>query len=194
MENRQSKKIMVIVSLVIIAVLTISSFSVMLIAKYAKSSNQLENDYTPGVYDTPTINDTVDADADGNFYKSNVIITVGSNDYPEFVRAALVITWQNAQGEVYGQPPVLGDDYSIEYNDADWTLGSDGYYYYNKAVKSGCSTEPLIGADQKLKQTGSAPEGYTMHVEVVAETIQAVGKTSDNITAVMDAWGVQPAD
>ena len=193
MENKQSKIRRFMLAFILIAVLTISAVSVTVIAKYLKGSNQLENDFTPGVYDTPMVSDTVSADADGNFYKSNVVITVGSNDYPVFVRANLVVTWQDSEGEIYGQPPVPGKDYSIEYNGTDWTLGKDGYYYFNKAVQSGGSTEPLIGSNQKLKQIGTAPNGYTMHVEVCAETIQAVG-TSGNKTAVMNAWGVQPDD
>lgn len=193
MENKQLKIRKLRVTLVTIAVLTMIAISVTVIAKYLNSSNQLENGFTPGVYDTPTVSDTVKEDTDGIFYKSNVVITVGSHDYPVFVRADLVITWQNDAGEVYGQPPVPEKDYTIEYNDTDWTLGTDGYYYYNEAVQSGDSTKPLIRENQKLKQTGKAPDGYTMHVEVIAETIQAVG-ISGNKTAVMDAWGVQPAN
>ncbi len=192
MKNKQSKIRIHKVALVTIITLTMIAISAAVIAKYFNSSNQLENNFTPGVYDTPMISDTVEKDTDSSFYKSNVVVTVGSNDYPVFVRANLVITWQNDSGEVYGQPPVPEKDYTIEYNKTDWTLGSDGYYYFNHIVQSGGSTKPLINADQKLKQTGKAPDGYTMHVEVIAETIQALGKTSDNKTAVMDAWGVQP--
>lgn len=169
------------------------------IAKYIQGSEQLKNDVSLAKYDSPTINDTVSINKDGNFYKSNVDVTVSNDhDYPVYVRVSIIVTWKNQAGNVYCEKPTLGTDYTLTRNTTDWTMHSDSngywYYYYNQAVEKGGKTSPLIGADQALTQISQAPVGYTMHVEILTETIQAIGFTTpttigdSSTTAVMDAW------
>ena len=43
-------------------------------------------------------------------------------------------------------------------------------------------------------RTGAVPaEGYDLQVTILAEAIQADGKTSNGTKAVVDAWGVDPS-
>jgi hypothetical protein len=101
----------------------------------------------------------------------------------------VVATWQDSNGKVYYSAPKLGTDYSFTYNTGNWTL-KDGYYYYNTAVAGG--TDDISFANE-VKQLSNAPtEDYTLHLEVLVETIQAIGKTDGNNSAVMDAWNIQP--
>ena len=39
---------------------------------------------------------------------------------------------------------IQANNIKINFNTADWNLGSDGYYYYNKTVKKGESTSKLF--------------------------------------------------
>ena len=188
----RKRKYRIIILTLILLICTVVSF---VVAKYVKSSNKLGSSFEPAVYDTPIIVETVSTDTDGFKYKTDVRVTAQDNGYPVYVRASFIVTWQDSNGNVLGTPPAEGTDYSIEYNDTDWTYNAnDGYYYYKNALSGGDTTFPLIGAEQKLKQLRSAPAGYAMNIEILAQTIQAVGNldTNDIMTAVYEAWGVQP--
>ncbi len=164
-------------------------------AKYIQSANQLTNVFQPAPYDTPIINEELKTDTDGLPYKTEVSVKAAKTDYPVYVRASFVINWQDENGNVLGTPPAQDTDYSLEYNDTDWAFNSaDGFYYYKSKLQSGSTTAPLIVENQKLKQISESPAGYSMHVDVLAQTIQAVGTmdSTESITAVYDAWGVQP--
>ena len=62
-------------------------------------------------------------------------------------------------------------------------------------LDSGQTTYPLIREDQKLKHLADPPEaGYSMHVEIAAESVQAAGTTDAGVKAVTDAWGFDPTE
>jgi apolipoprotein N-acyltransferase len=140
----------------------------------------------------PQISEEVSGDAGNITEKRNVTVNVGttsvSNDagYSVYVRAAVVITWQDSAGNVYIEAPEE-EDYTIVYGD-DWTYDSNtGYWYYNSVVKSGDQTTALI---QSCSALAAAPvNGYTLNVKIIAQTIQSAGSTdTGNKSAVMDAW------
>ncbi len=144
------------------------------VAKYVNSSQRLENSFSRDAYDTPTA-------------KANLSVEVGKHTYPVYVRVSIVANWVDSNNKVYCQVPTVSFNYDTE----NWTLYKDGYYYYNKAVASGNETLALLLTD--ITTSTSPPTGYTLHLEVLTETIQAVGITDDGkSTAVMDAWKVQP--
>lgn len=187
----RKQKYRIIIPIVLIIIGTITG---LVVAKYIGSSNKVGNFFVAAEYNTPVINETVKTDTDGFMYKTDVSMTAEDKEYPVYVRAAIIVTWQDSNGNVYGHQLVEGTDYTLEYNDTDWEYNSaDGYYYFKSAVASGASTFPLIRADQKLKQIKTAPTGYEMNIEILAQTIQAVGNTDtdSSVTAVYDAWGVQ---
>ena len=132
---------------------------------------------------TPTSSSTSIEEEFNGKVKNNVKIT-NTGDVDVYIRAAVVITWQDSSGKVLGQVPVAGTDYAITWSMADW-IGpkSDGYYYYKKPVSEDESTGVLFTDCKPLK---AAPvEGYTLHVEIISEAIQA-----EPTTAVTQAWGV----
>ena len=125
----------------------------------------------------------------------NTSVTIGDTPdagYSVYVRAAVIVTWQDAAGNVYFQSPTAGTDYLITYNEGSstdqWTKGSDGYWYYNSAVNSGQSTAKLI--DSCTAQKAAPKSGYTLNVTIAAQTIQSAGTTdTGDIPARKDAWG-----
>lgn len=118
-----------------------------------------------------------------NKVKSNVKIK-NTGDIAAYLRAAVVITWQDSRGNVYPQMPVAGTDYTIEFSDNGWDIEtSDGYYYYTKPVASKNCTEVLIN---EVKPVDSkTPEGYRLSVEILGDAIQSLPTK-----AVLDSWGV----
>lgn len=114
-------------------------------------------------------------------------VTVPNAGYPVYVRAAVVVNWINKEnGKICATPKDA--TYSV---DADgWTkpdepdeLDDFYYYYYNLKVNS---------LESEFKVTYTEVYGYDVQVQVIAQTIQAVGTVDNgtNNTAVFDAWGV----
>ena len=122
--------------------------------------------------------------------KKNVNLK-NTGDVDEYMRMCVVVNWKNSDGDVLGKA-VLPTEYTVTYNVDDWTLGEDGYWYYNTAVSAGSSTSNLIGSDGiKLSVDGLAeqPDGYYFSVDLVAQCIQAHPDS-----AVLEAWGVEAND
>lgn len=114
--------------------------------------------------------------------KSNVYIE-NTGNVDAYIRAAVVITWQDAKGNVYGTVPVKGTDYTItDPSNTSWVTGDDGFYYHKSPVKAGESTGVLIEKCEAVE--GKAPDGYTLHVEILGSGIQSLPCTAFN-----KAWG-----
>ena len=73
----------------------------------------------------------------------------------------------------------------LNLNLTDWTLGEDGYLYYNKALKPSEVTEPLFTAVTFNVTMGNEYQNATATVDVSAQAVQ----TANNGDTVMDAKG-----
>ena len=116
-------------------------------------------------------------------YDFNVSIKNTSN-IPAYIRAAVIITWRDANGNIYGQRPVAETDYTISFNTENWTL-HDGFYYYDSEVAAGTDTAILIHSCTVVES--KAPTGYFLSVEILAEAIQADGMGA---TSAQDAFAI----
>lgn len=131
-----------------------------------------------------------------NNEKTDVAVNVGDPGYAVFVRAAVVVTWKDPEnGNVLGSLPIAGTDYSIDYNEDDWFYrAGDGFYYYKAPVAyDGIEGSNLTGnlINSCTPVDGKTPTGYGLNVEIIAQTIQAVGETNTGDSpAVTAAWGV----
>lgn len=114
--------------------------------------------------------------------KSDVIVQ-NTGDIDAYIRAKVVITWKDNDGNVYAAAPEENRDYTISYNESDWTENG-GYWYYNSAVTPEKSTNNLINTCA-LTANSAAPAGYALSVEILAEAIQA-----EPAAAVQEAWHV----
>lgn len=110
--------------------------------------------------------------------KKNVSVK-NTGDAVAWIRAAVIVTWQNEAGNVYGTVPIEGTDYEINMNVVDengWLLGEDGFYYWYMPVESvkenanNCNTGILIN---ECEYIGNAPEGYFLNVEIIGSGIQS---------------------
>ena len=160
--NRKNYKFMVLlVSLVLILGVAVSGTVAFLI----DSTTPVTNTFTPSEVTT-----SVTETRSGNV-KSNVAIE-NTGDTTAYIRAAVVVTWQDEKGNVYGQSqPVAGTDYEISYNlSSGWKKASDGFYYWTKPVNKDAFTGELIAS---CSYKANAPEGYGLNVEILGSGIQA---------------------
>jgi len=176
----------------ILILIVLSLFTGTVVAYLATTSDPMSNTFQSEDQSDPQVQE--DAFTNGtSMQKQNVYVQVGDNGYSVYVRAAVVVVWTDGKGNVLPQTPVLGTDYSMTLG-ADWEKGSDGFYYYGsssslKPVASGGSTTNLIVSCEPQK---AAPvEGYALSVDIIAQTIQAMGCTdTGGIPAVQDAWKI----
>lgn len=144
------------------------------LAYIVAGSGPVENEFTPSKVTTAVVESF-----DGTT-KSDVKIR-NTGDTTAYIRAAVVVTWQDEAGNVYGQKPVEGEDYNINWTKNGWAEGDDGFYYYLSSVAAGGETKVLFTDCTPVE--GRAPEGYSLAVEILGSGIQSVPDT-----AVEEAW------
>ena len=103
-----------------------------------------------------------------------------------YIRTAVVINWENAEGQINGTAPKAGTNYTLSVDETNWELGEDGFYYYKTVVTFDGATEKTTPVVTISNVTGN-PEGFELVVEVLAEAIQAEGMGEDIDTA-QEAW------
>ena len=178
---RRRRKIFLAVSSILAFVIGVGGTAAFLIT----NTSAVENEFTPSRV-TCSVEESF-----SNNEKTDVTIK-NTGDTTAFIRAAVIVTWQNEQGKIHAVVPTEGQDYIIEYaeeGDSGWKIGGDGFWYYSSAVTPGNETAVLIESCKPV--SGKAPEGYTLHVEIIANAIQ-----SSPYSVVDEAWDatVQSAD
>ena len=68
----------------------------------------------------------------------------------------------------------------LDLNTTDWTLGEDGYLYYNKPLPAGATTAPIFTTVDFSSSMGNAYQNATATVDVAAQGVQTAnnGKTA----------------
>lgn len=119
--------------------------------------------------------------------KSNVKIQ-NTGDIPAYIRADIVVTWMDKQGNVLSEVPEKDTDYTISYG-TGW-IEKDGFYYWPNVVGVGEVTGVLINSASALN-TESDTNGTTYYVsiEILCSAIQSVPET-----VVEEAWKVSVVD
>ena len=124
-----------------------------------------------------------------NNIKTNVSIkNTGNTD--AYIRAAVIVTWVNNDGNVYATAPQKGTDYTIILADdfsENWLTDSNGFYYCKAPVAPDSDTPLLIKECRVID--GKAPEGYHLSVEILASAIQ-----SEPSSVVAEQWDVTVTD
>lgn len=166
--------------LVLCLILVLSLTSGVTFAYLVTKTDSIENKFLPSKV-TTEIEETFDGKI-----KKNVRIK-NTGDIEAWIRASVVITWQDTDGNVYGQAPVEEKDYKISYNlnDAGWLKGDDGFYYWSSPVAPTDPADPAKPADGsnftdvlitecKLVDDANVPDEYTLTVEVIGSGIQSL--------------------
>lgn len=159
MGQKPIKPVALVVSLALLLALSVGG----VIAFLVDATDPLANPF-----DASNVTTAVIEDFDGST-KSNVKIQ-NTGDTIAWIRAAVIVTWKNADGHIYASAPIAGTDYTIAFSDSGWLMGDDGFYYHIAPVAPGESTETLISS---CTYTKNAPDGYSLNVEIVGSGIQS---------------------
>lgn len=143
-------------------------------------TDEVVNTFTPANVGTE-VDETIDSGVKKDVKVQN------TGDTAAYIRATVVINWQNAAGQVYPGVPTAPTDYAIDWELDGWVLGADGYYYYTQAVpaddKATDTNEGLTGVlfTDCSPVADQTPDDYFLTVEIIAEAIQA---TPDSAVSV----------
>ena len=170
MKRMKKKSLLLVAGIVLMLTIAIGGT----IAYIVTSTDPVVNTFTAG--DVPI---DIDENTDGGV-KSDVKIT-NSGNVPAYIRAKIIVTWKDKDGNVSATKPVLGTDYSMS-TGGDW-MEVGGFYYYNKRVAVGEKTTNLI---ESCTRIGNPPVGYDLSVEIIAESIQADGMGADSAKDAFD--------
>lgn len=127
---------------------------------------------------------TVEESFDG-YTKTHVAIS-NSSDFNLYLRAMIEANWVDAGGNIVAPCDISGEGsiqgFNVLSNGGRWTLYSDGFYYYKKAIRPGRQSFDLFTA----YTPGPAPlPGCHLEVTVAAQAIEY----DVNQKVAKDAWG-----
>ena len=131
---------------------------------------QVVNSFTPGVV-TIEVDETFD---DEHTTKQNVSIK-NTGNVPAYIRVALVPAWVDDEGNIAAKPASL-NDCTITWGEdgngyeADWFIGSDGFYYCKTFINPDKSTPILI---KSCTVKGEEHE-YDFELQVIASAVQSL--------------------
>lgn len=78
-----------------------------------------------------------------------------TESFTEWTKHVVIANEESSEPVYIRVRAFCGSQYTISYSGEDWTPGSDGYYYYNRAVDGGGSTGTL---DLKIENIPENPE------------------------------------
>mgnify|MGYP003370188193 CR=1 FL=1 len=161
-------------------------------------------------------NEYVDHDHNGYVTKNAVITNLeGIDKKPVYLRVKVVTTVYDADGNnismLYPNVQAYWSDFrnaNPGYQDNEWTVLGDGYAYYYRILLPGDSTAALFKSDNeankvRIFEAGTLPEGCTVHIDILADAVQAVSRDTvrwkaadyyknESIVEVSNAWGRTP--
>lgn len=146
------------------------------------------------IFNPSQVTSKVEEDFDGT-EKSNVRIQ-NTGDIPAYIRADIVVTWMDKNGNVLSEVPEKDTDYTISYG-TGW-IEKDGFYYWPNVVQADdndpTTTEDMTGVlinSATALNTESDTNGTTYYVsiEILCSAIQSVPET-----VVEEAWKVSVVD
>lgn len=174
-----SRKINILAAVLIASVLLLMASIGTVYAYLSATAEGPTDTFIPAISTDPSVSVT------SQTATATASVTVPSAGYPVYVRAAVVVNWTK-DGAICATPKDA--TYSV---DADGWTKIDHFYYYNSAIDA--SNDVVL--QNTITVIYTEVDGYEVQVQVIAQTIQAVG-TVDNgeISAVEDAWGVRPSE
>ena len=127
------------------------------------------NEFIPGEV-TIEVDEKFDAST-----KSDVRIK-NTGNVPAYIRVALVPAWVDDEGNIAAKPASLKLDCDITWGEdgngyeADWFIGSDGFYYCKTVIEPDGSTPILI----KSCTVKDGEHEYDFELQVIASAVQSL--------------------
>lgn len=115
---------------------------------------------------------------------TKIAIVENTGTAPAWIRVKIdiAVTKQITDKEVLR---LSSDKVTVNIDTENWKLGTDGYYYYQKALDKGAKTEPIFTSVLFDKSMNNDYQGSTASVDVFAEAVQ----TANNGANVNEASG-----
>ena len=145
--------------------------SVLGVIAYMQAQSHISNTFTVAVMKLD-INETFNGSE-----KSDVKV-LNQGDVSAYLRAAVVVNWKDADGNILSPIPEKDKDYSITMGDG-WTKGSDGYWYCKSSVAVG-DTSPVLIENCKPE---TIEDGKHLSVDILVQGVQAAP-----LEAVQELW------
>lgn len=175
-KKMKKRNLVLLVSLILVLCLTAGGTLAYLTAQ----TDSVVNTFTPASSSTTIVEEFNDP------VKEYAKVTNTSQDnVTVYIRAQVVVTWKDNDGNVLGETPVPGVDYEVTYPDNTGWFNVGDYYYYSEKVVKDASTGNLLTNGRALKNK----DGYNLSIEILAQSIQA-----DPADAVVDAWPAVKVD
>ncbi len=166
----------VVLSLLLLLLFTIGGT----VAYLSLSTAPVTNTFTSAQVD----NEIVET-FDGTVKKDVKVKNTGDTD--AYIRAQVLIYWGKKDGDNViafgGSKPALVTDYTIKWKQDGWVKHGDDYYWKTPVAPD--ASTGILFTDCQLTADADIPEGYTLIVEVLGQSIQARPES-----AVKDAWGI----
>jgi len=134
--------------------------------------------------------------------KKNVCVQ-NEGDVDAYIRAKIIVNWVDGEGKIYSIAPQPGD-YTMTMGTGWKENQTDGFWYYTSRVKPlSASPDNVTGAlisscspniNNTTGKTPSQPDGYTLSVEILAQSIQADGVDKLGNRPIELAWNVDIVD
>lgn len=160
--NRFTKHMIVVFSFVLLLGFSVTGTFAFLVSQ----NGPLKNTFTVSAV-TTAVQETLSGTT-----KSDVKIQ-NTGDTEAWIRAYIIVTWKDDEGNIYGSLPSETTDYKMELDLTNgWLKGEDGFYYWNKPVAANGYTGNLIKSCTVLS-TKKNPEGYYLNVEIISSGIQS---------------------
>ena len=163
----KSKKLTSTLVLIMVALLSISSL--MITIAYIVTNDSLNNVFVLGNVESEVV-ETFDGQTKENVYVDN------TGNVPIYVRADILIYFEDEDGTISPEVPELGKDYSLSLG-TNWKKINDKYYYQG-ILDINESSSNLINSCSNLTDK-------KLVVEIITQAIQA-----NSTDALQDAWGL----
>ena len=96
-----------------------------------------------------------------------------------WIRVLLEMTVTAADGET----ELSADLVELDYNTEKWTLGDDGYWYYNEALEPGDTAEPLFTTVTFAAEMGNEYQESTCVIDITAQAVQSANNGDSALEA-----------
>ena len=112
----------------------------------------------------------------------NIAVSEGGNPILNPMIKNLPLTVTNAAGNEV-------DVVTLDINSDDWTVGEDGYYYYNSSILPGDATAPLFETVNFAPEMGNEYQGCKVFIDITAEAVQTANNPVPSGGDVTDIVG-----
>ncbi len=112
---------------------------------------------------------------------TKIVEVENTGNSPAWVRIILDVKALSSDGTT----ALSADQFELDFDTEHWTKGDDGYWYYNRALEPGETTEPLFTGVTFADSMGDDYQGSKITIGVAAQAVQ----TANNGDTVLEAAG-----